>query len=72
MRTWKDYKNNPNVINEAKVVIKTIEGALDYALENSKNKKEAIAFISKTKDAFIVKNLQQIKEMLNKLPNSIF
>jgi len=72
MRTWKEYKDNINIINEQKIVIKTIEGAVDYVLDNSKNKKEAITFIDDSKIDYIKKNSKKIKNMINKLPNSIF
>jgi hypothetical protein len=70
MRTWKEYKE-VGMITEA-VAIKTIEGAIDYALENSKNKKEALALVKDSKDNFIIKNAKKINDMLNKLPNSMF
>jgi len=70
MRTWKEYKE-VGMITEA-VAIKTIEGAIDYALENSKNKKEALALVKDSKDKFIIKNAKKINDMLNKLPNSMF
>lgn len=69
---WKDYKQSLKIINEANSNIKTIEGAIDYVLDNSKSKKEAISFIDDCKDDFIKKNIKKIKDMINKLPNNIF
>jgi len=71
MRTWKEYKENGKMLTDS-VVIKTIEGAVDYALENSKNKKEALKLIKDSKDKFIIKNAKKINTMLNKLPDSMF
>lgn len=68
---FKEYKNNilENKVNEE---IKTVEAAVDTALENSKDKKSAINFINKSKDSFIKKNKKKIIDMINKLPKSLF
>jgi len=72
--SWKEYTSVGivNTINENKIVIKNNEDAIDYILDNTKNKKEAMKFIDDCEIDFIVKNSKKIKETINKLPNNIF
>ena len=70
--SWKQYVNSVLNENLNEVTIKTIEAAVDYALEKTNNKKDAIKFIDNSKDNFIKKNKQKIKDMINKLPNGMF
>ena len=69
---WNEYKTTGKQIEEATVVLKTVEAAVDYVLDNAENKKEALSFIDKSPIDFIKKNSKKIKEMINKLPNSMF
>lgn len=69
-KKYLDNQLNEEQLNEVK--ISTIEGAVDYSLENSKDKKSAIDFVNKSKDPFIKKNKKKILDMLNKLPDALF
>lgn len=59
------------VINER---VSTVEMAVDMALENTKNKKDAVKYIDKLakKDSFVKMNYKKIVDMLNKLPKNMF
>ncbi len=68
---FKQYKDS--ILNEEKEVkLATIEGAVDFILEQVKSKKEALKYIETVKNSFINKNKKKIKDMLNKLPDQMF
>lgn len=54
--------------------VSTVEMAVDMALENSKNKKEAIDYIESLarKESFVKSNKKKIVDMINKLPKNMF
>lgn len=60
-----------DVIYEA---VKTIEAAVDIALENSKNLKGAIDYVEKLakKDSFVRSNKKKIENILKKIPKNMF